>query len=97
MCPAPPSTSTEATVGRGAGLTRTDAVVWLLNDDAVPMSPKHLTRRLRGLGRNDTLDTVGTTVYDLWRGGRIARLGRGVYCANEHIPEGMVPIMSPTA
>ena len=72
-------------------------MVWLLNDDAVPMSPKHLTRRLRGLGRNDTLDTVGTTAYDLWRGGRIARLGRGVYCANEHIPEGMVPITSPTA
>ena len=42
-----------------ADLACTDAVVWLLNDDAVPMSPKHLIRRLRGLGRNDTLDTMG--------------------------------------
>jgi hypothetical protein len=69
-------------------LPRTGAIVWVLDLDGLPMSPVEITRRLRELGRNDPASEVSVTTYDLWKQGRITKLSRGVYCSNDHIPQG---------
>ena len=74
---------------RVINLYRTEAIVWTLDHDMLPMSPAQITRRLRELGRDDPSQEVQTTTFDLWRQGRITKLSRGVYCSNHHIPAGV--------
>ena len=76
-------------------LPRTGAIVWVLDHDGLPMSPVEITRRLHELGRNDPGSEVSVTTNEVWRQGRVAKLARGVYCSNDHIPPGIVPDRPP--
>jgi hypothetical protein len=78
---------------RVVSLSRTEAIIWTLDHDKVPMSPVQITQRLHEFGRDDPSAEVQTTTFDLWRAGRIAKLERGVYCSNRHLPS--VPRLRP--
>jgi hypothetical protein len=69
----------------------TQAIVWVLDHDAGVMAPKDVTRRLHELGRHDKADTVGPTMNEAARLGRITWLGHGMYCSNRHVPAAMRP------
>ena len=84
----------EVADARVVNLHRTEAIVWTLDHDRVPMSPTQIRRRMRELGRmNDPAMEVQTTTYDLWRQGRIAKISRGMYCSNDHVPPGVSRMM----
>jgi hypothetical protein len=74
---------------RVINLYRTEAIIWVLDHDKLPMSPVQITRRLHELGRNDPQSEVQVTTYDLWKQGRLTKLSRGVYCSNNHVPAGV--------
>ena len=78
---------------RVVSLSRTEAIIWTLDHDKVPMSPGQITRRLHEFGRDDPSAEVQAMTFDLWRAGRIAKLGREIYCSNRHLPP--VPRLRP--
>lgn len=63
-------------------LDRTKAIEAVLARHGGAMRPVEIWAELRRLGReNDPKMEVQVTTYDLWRRGRIARVGRGQYRA----------------
>lgn len=64
-----------------AALHCTTAIEWALADHGKPMSPVQIHDAIKQIGRSDRKDTVQVTTYDLWKRGRIDKVGRGLYTA----------------
>lgn len=63
-------------------MSRTSAIVHVLTARGGPMRPVDVWAELRRLGRtSDPKGDVSTTMYDLWKSGRIDRPSRGRYQA----------------
>lgn len=77
-----------------ADLPRTEAIELVLKKAGRGMSPVEIWRDLRDGGRQeDPKMEVQVTTYDLWRRGRLAKLGRGTYCHPSHVPAGIEPLV----
>lgn len=64
------------------GLDRTVAIERVLAASEGPMRPIEIWEELRRAGRtNDPKMEVQVTTYDLWKRGRIGKVGRGLYIA----------------
>ena len=64
------------------GLYRTVAIERVLASSQGPMRPVEIWAELRRAGRSsDPKMEVQVTTYDLWKRGRIGKLGRGAYVA----------------
>ncbi|HEY2206175.1 MAG TPA: hypothetical protein VGH99_17005 [Pseudonocardia sp.] len=74
---------------RVMALPRSEAVIWALDHDHLPMSPAQIADRLQEAGRDDPTKDVQTSAFRVWQQGRIAKLARGVYCSLEDVPPGM--------
>lgn len=70
-----------------ADLPRTEAIEAVLQAAGEALSPVGIWARLKAAGRNDPKMEVQVTTYDLWRRGRIDKVGRGRYVAKEHRPD----------
>ncbi len=75
-----PGAGTRASA-KGAALHCTTAIEWALADYGKPMSPVQIHDAIKQIGRSDRKDTVQVTTYDLWKRGRIDKVGRGLYTA----------------
>jgi hypothetical protein len=61
-------------------MTRTSAILNVLASHTGPMRPIEVWTELRRLGRNnDPKGDVSTTMFDLWKAGRIGKAARGHY------------------
>lgn len=78
------------------GVPRTEAIVRLLQARAEPMSPVEIWRALHDAGSRDEKNLIQVTTYQLWRRGRLAKVGRGRYCHWDHVPQGS-PLERPPA
>jgi len=74
-----------------ADLGRMEAIVKVLDTEAVPMAPVAIWSALRAAGFQDEKNLVQVTTYQLWRRGRLVKLGRGIYCHPDHVPAGARP------
>lgn len=74
---------------RVVALARSEAVIWALGDEKVPMSPAQIADRMHEAGRDDPTKEVQASAFRVWQQGRIAKLARGVYCALPHVPAGV--------
>jgi hypothetical protein len=70
-------------------LARTEAIEAVLDASGVPMSPVGIWADLRAARRDDPKMEVQVTTYDLWRRGRIDKVGRGLYVSKRHRPPDM--------
>jgi hypothetical protein len=75
-----PAAGTKAST-KDAALHCTTAIEWALADHGEPMSPVQIHEAIKQIGRSDRKDTVQVTTYDLWKRGRIDKVGRGLYTA----------------
>jgi hypothetical protein len=71
-----------------AGLPRTEAIVQVLATQGTPMTPVQIWRALHEAGWADEKNLIQVTTYELWRRGRLVKVGRGTYCHPDHIPAG---------
>jgi hypothetical protein len=85
----PPASPVEARQVGLAGVVampRTAAIEWVLAQRGGVMRPVDIWAELQRLGRNDPKGDVRTTVYDLWRLGRVGKTSRGLYCSRTAEP-----------
>jgi hypothetical protein len=75
---------------RYQGLARTESIMQVLDAHEGPMTPVAIWRALAEAGCNDEKNLVRVTTYQLWRRGRLVKLGRGMYCHPRHVPRGAV-------
>jgi hypothetical protein len=81
--PAPTVSTRSQTMNLDVGqMSRTSAIVHVLTVRGGPMRPVDVWAELRRLGRTgDPKGDVSTTMFDLWKSGRIDRPSRGQYQA----------------
>ena len=60
---------------------RTKAIEWVLDHEGKPLRPVQIWAALQALGRDDPKMEVQVTTFDLWKRGRIGKVGRGEYRA----------------
>jgi hypothetical protein len=72
-------TKTARTARSVVDLPRTQAIEAILRESGEAMRPVEVWAKLREAGRDDPKMEVQVTTFDLWRRGRIAKLGRGQY------------------
>lgn len=58
---------------------RTDAILQILRDRAVPMTPSEINAELRAAGRDEQLRSVTATLAHLRKSDAVSRVGRGLY------------------
>jgi hypothetical protein len=83
LAPRAPTTSEDLTA-----LPRTRAIEAILAKEERPMRPAEIRKGLLAAGRTDPAMEVQVTTYDLWRRGRLIKLGVGDYCHPLHVPPG---------
>jgi hypothetical protein len=64
-------------------MDRTKAIEAVLSRNGGVMRPVEIWAELRRLGRDDPKMEVQVTTFDLWRRGRIGKVGRGQYRARD--------------
>lgn len=69
-------------------LERTKAIEWVLGNAHDPMRPVEIWAELQRHGRNDPKMEVQVTTFDLWKRGRIGKLGRGLYVSEPDAERG---------
>lgn len=72
-------------------LGRIEAILKTLKAQAIPMTPVQIWSALQASGFTDQKNLIQVTTYQLWRRGRVAKLGRGLYCHPDHLPPDAQP------
>jgi len=70
------------------GVARTEAILHILDTHAGPLAPVEIWRSLRNAGYLDDKTLVRVTTYELWRRGRLVKVGEAQYCHPDHVPAG---------
>lgn len=64
-------------------LPRTQAIEAVLTRAGHPLRPVEIWQQLHDAGRDDPKMEVQVTTFDLWKRGRIGKVGRGLYTSGQ--------------
>ena len=73
------SKSAGPSAGNVRAAPRTTAIEWALAQSDRPLRPVEIWAALQAAGRTDPKMDVQVSTYDLWKRGRIDKVGRGLY------------------